>query len=317
MAGAGFRTFVDGDVLTAAQVNTFLMEQAVMVFADAAARTTALPTPSEGMVTYLKDTDALEKYLGASWVDITADSIAKALVDAKGDIITATADNTPARLAVGTNEHRLVADSGETTGLKYVPDTTNYAIAAKGDLLAGTAADTLAALTVGTNGQVLTADSSTATGLAWAAAAAAGGKVLQVVAATHSTEVSTTGTTFIDTGLTATITPATSGSRVLVLASQTAAAFNPSGTNAGGAFRLVRNSTEVWKVGGTTNLGITIVGASATNLQNNQLLGMAYLDSPSTASAVTYKTQLRSTTATTTAQPASSTSSIVLIEIGA
>jgi hypothetical protein len=266
MAGAGFRTFAVGEVLTAVNVNTFLMQQAVMVFADAAARTTALPTPSEGMVTYLEDTNAIEKYSGASWVDITADSIAKALVDAKGDIITATADNTPARLAVGTN------------------------------------------------GQVLTADSSTATGLKWAAA---GGKVLQVVAATHSTEVTTTGTTFIDTGLTATITPATSGSRVLVLASQTAAAFNPSGTNAGGAFRLVRNSTEVWKVGGTTNLGITIVGASATNLQNNQLLGMAYLDSPSTASAVTYKTQLRSTTATTIAQPASSTSSIVLIEIGA
>ena len=96
--------------------------------------------------------------------------IPESIVDAKGDLITATAADTPARLAVGTNEHRLVADSGEATGLKYVADTTNYAIAAKGDLLVGTAADTLDKLSVGTNGHTLVADSSTSTGLKWAAA---------------------------------------------------------------------------------------------------------------------------------------------------
>ena len=99
-----------------------------------------------------------------------ANAIQNAIVDAKGDLITATAADTPARLAVGTNEHRLVAASGEATGLKYVADTTNYAIAAKGDLLVGTAADTLQALTVGTNGYVLTADSAQTTGVKWAAA---------------------------------------------------------------------------------------------------------------------------------------------------
>jgi hypothetical protein len=63
----------------------------------------------------------------------------------------------------------LVADSAAATGLKYVADTTNYAVAAKGDLLVGTAADTLAPLTVGTNGHTLVADSAEATGLKWAA----------------------------------------------------------------------------------------------------------------------------------------------------
>jgi len=104
--------------------------------------------------------------------------IPESIVDAKGDIITATAADTPARLAVGTTEHRLVAASGEATGLKYVADTTNYAVAAKGDLLVGTAADTLAALTVGANGTTLVADSSEATGLKWAAAAGGGGMTL-------------------------------------------------------------------------------------------------------------------------------------------
>jgi hypothetical protein len=104
--------------------------------------------------------------------------IPESIVDAKGDIVTATAADTPARLAVGTNEHRLVADSGEATGLKYVADTTNYAIAAKGDLLVGTAADTLQALTVGSNDQILVADSSTSTGLKWATPASGGGMTL-------------------------------------------------------------------------------------------------------------------------------------------
>jgi hypothetical protein len=90
------------------------------------------------------------------------------VVTAKGDLIAGTANAAVDNLAVGTNEHRLVAASAEATGLKYVADTTNYAVAAKGDLLAGTAADTVAALTVGANNKVLTAASGEATGLKWA-----------------------------------------------------------------------------------------------------------------------------------------------------
>jgi len=71
MAGAGYKLFNTGDVLTAAQVNTYLQEQVVMVFANAAARTTALSSVlSEGMVSYLKDTNATEVYDGSTWVSI-------------------------------------------------------------------------------------------------------------------------------------------------------------------------------------------------------------------------------------------------------
>ena len=56
------KVFTAGEILTAADVNTNLMDQAVMVFDDSAARGSAIPSPSEGMVTYLKDTDAVEKY---------------------------------------------------------------------------------------------------------------------------------------------------------------------------------------------------------------------------------------------------------------
>jgi hypothetical protein len=75
MAGAGAKLFVSGDVLTAAQVNTYLMDQAVMRFADEAARTTAFggsgePVLASGMMSYLIDTASVEVYNGSDWVAI-------------------------------------------------------------------------------------------------------------------------------------------------------------------------------------------------------------------------------------------------------
>jgi hypothetical protein len=67
---SGRKTFVGGDILLASELNGFLMDQAVMVFDDAAARTTAIPSPSEGMITYLKNTNLVDKYDGANWIPI-------------------------------------------------------------------------------------------------------------------------------------------------------------------------------------------------------------------------------------------------------
>ena len=106
-----------------------------------------------------------------------ANAIQNAIVDAKGDLIAASAADTPARLAVGTDNQRLVAASGEATGLKYVSDTQNTVIDAAGDLLYGTAADTLARLPIGTAGQVLKVNSG-ATAPEWGAAAGGGDFVL-------------------------------------------------------------------------------------------------------------------------------------------
>jgi hypothetical protein len=97
------------------------MQQTVMVFADAAARTTALSgVVAEGMLSYLKDTNAVEVYNGSSWVaSDDPNAIQNTIVDAKGDLITATGADTPARLAVGSNGDTLVADSAATTGLRW------------------------------------------------------------------------------------------------------------------------------------------------------------------------------------------------------
>ena len=72
MAGAGYRLFNTGDVLTAAQVNTYLQQQVIMVFADSSARTTALSgVLAEGMFSYLTGTNAFQYYDGAAWADVS------------------------------------------------------------------------------------------------------------------------------------------------------------------------------------------------------------------------------------------------------
>lgn len=148
MAGAGYKLFNTGDVLTAAQVNTYLQEQAVMRFANAAARTTALSgVLAEGMVSYLMDTDQVEVYNGTAWVGAGS-----------GDI----------------TEVTTAANSGLTGGATSGAVALRINTTAKGSIIAGTGATTLGELTVGANNTVLTADSTTATGLKWATPSAGG-----------------------------------------------------------------------------------------------------------------------------------------------
>jgi hypothetical protein len=143
MAGAGYKLYATGDILTAAQVNNYLQEQTVMVFASAAARTSALSLVlAEGMVSYLADTNVVEVYNGSAWASLDdPNAIQNTIVDAKGDVITATAADTPARLAVGANDTVLTADSTAATGLKwaavpsssatytsYTPTFTNFTL---------------------------------------------------------------------------------------------------------------------------------------------------------------------------------------------
>lgn len=69
-AGAGYIEFATGDILTASAANQYLASQVVMVFASASARTTAIASPQEGMVSYLKDTNAIEYYSGSAWTAV-------------------------------------------------------------------------------------------------------------------------------------------------------------------------------------------------------------------------------------------------------
>jgi hypothetical protein len=144
-AGQGFKTFVTGEVLTAGDVNGYLM-QGINVFATTTARDAAITAPAEGQFAFTKDTNGLWYYDGAAWV----------ASGATGDIEGVTA-------GVGIS-------GGGTSGTVTITNSMATAIDAKGDLVAGTGADTFSRIAVGANNTVLTADSSTATGLKWATA---------------------------------------------------------------------------------------------------------------------------------------------------
>jgi hypothetical protein len=189
----------------------------------------------------------------------------------------------------------------------------NSIVDAKGDLIAATANDTPARLAVGTNGHVLTADSTAATGIKWAAPAG-GGKVLQVVNATYGVAVSNSTSTYADTGLTATITPSSASSKILVLFQQNG--LNKSAANVSSRvnIRLLRGATSILSLGDYflyNGTAVEIVGETAS---------ASYLDSPATTSATTYKTQFMNpvNVASVAVQAVSvHTSTITLLEIGA
>lgn len=148
MAGAGYKLFATGDVLTAAQVNTYLMQQTVMVFASSAARTTALSgVLAEGMVSYLQDTNSLEVYDGSAWVGATGDITALtagtgiSISSATGPIPTVAIDSTVATL---TGSQTLTNKTLTTPVIATISNTGTLTLPTSTDTLVGRAtSDTL------------------------------------------------------------------------------------------------------------------------------------------------------------------------------
>ena len=139
---------------------------------------------------------------------------------------------------------------------------------------------------------------------------ASAGQVLQVVNATYSTQVNSTTATYADTGLTATITPKFSTSKILVSVNMNSCGS----TGTSGAyvqFNIVKNSTSL------TTFSTAGNGFSAGG---NFVIGSCsvdYLDSPATTSSTVYKVQLSNIASTglVFVNSYSSTSTITLLEI--
>lgn len=197
---------------------------------------------------------------------------------------------------------RTLGSSVDTTTKALNPSTT------LGDIEYRSAtANTNTRLGIGTTGQILTVSGGVP---AWASPAG-GGKVLQVVNATISTTATSSSSTYADTGLTATITPTSASSKILVLVSQNGIQKAVQDTFV--KLRLLRGASQILEFEvQAANTGTTTtneIGASGAN----------YLDSPATTSATTYKTQFANGAAAgfVRVQNGVCSSSITLMEIGA
>jgi len=269
-AGLGFKDFVTGEVLTAADVDGYLM-QGVWVFASAAARDAAVTSPQEGNFAYLKDTNVTTYYTGSAWANL------------------------------------------DTTGMTNPMTTT-------GDTIYSSSGSTPARLGIGTTGQVLTVAGGVPT---WATPAGGGGKVLQVVTANTTTLTQVASTSYTDSGLSLSITPSATSSKVLVLVNQSTQVtsyLNSNNGSASGFVSLLRGATAI--SGTQLFLGASAAADSETQIYTQT--NFIYLDSPATTSATTYKTQGKVSATSNTrsinfqrSNNIDTTSSITLLEIGA
>ena len=80
----GFKVFAVGEVLTAADVNDYLMEQSIGIFADSTARDAQITSPIEGQFCYLADTNVLQFYNGSAWTAFVGDGDITAVNTADG-----------------------------------------------------------------------------------------------------------------------------------------------------------------------------------------------------------------------------------------
>jgi len=229
---------------------------------------------------------------GATAIEALGDAIDASLLDLKG----------------GTTNQVLAKNSNTDMDFKWVSDATGMTnpMTTTGDTIYSSSGSTPARLGIGSTGQVLTVASGVPS---WATPAGGGGKVLQVVNATYSTATDSSSTTYADTGLTATITPTSATSKILVLVSQLMG--KDGSANSGVNIRLFRGATQI--------LEHRDVLYTGTAIYNIGMYSINYYDSPATTSATTYKTQFANRTAAANAgvQTGNTTSTITLMEIGA
>lgn len=315
------QTFSVGQVLTAAQMTS--LQQTAMLGGSATAKTTSytLVAADAGTVVSVNSTSAttitVNAGLFAAGDTVTIQNWGSGAVTITAGTATV---NTAGSLIVPQYDGGVLYFTSASAAIYFdwVQAGATSPLTTKGDIWGYSTSD--ARIPVGANGTVLTADSTESLGVKWATAGG-GGKVLQVVQAISTTSTSVASTAQTDTGLSGTITPSSTSSKILVLTTQCYAVGNsPDSGNFAMSTRLMRGSTEIFTLRNNSNPGSTEATGSTSELRGT--VSMHYLDSPATTSATTYKTQA-ATNSTANNQSVNfqsegvQQSSIIMLEIGA
>mgnify|MGYP003151128567 CR=1 FL=1 len=143
------------------------------------------------------------------------------------------------------------------------------------------------------------------------------GAILQILQTTTTTQVSNETTSYVDTNLTGNITPASTSNKILIIISQ-AFEMKKSGSDCGGNIKLMRDSTDLNEIVPSQDYGMYL-NVGSGNSSRYDVYNLSYLDSPSTTSQVTYKTQCKGYYSADNhafkAQVASAKSFLTLIEV--
>lgn len=312
------QTFSVGQVLTAAQMTS--LQQTAMLGGSATAKTASytLVAADAGTVVSVNSTSAttitVNTGLFSAGDTVTIQNWGSGAVTITAGTATV---NTAGSLIVPQYDGGVLYFTSASAAIYFdwVQAGAVSPLTTKGDIWGYGTSD--ARIPIGTDGHVLTADSAQTLGLKWAAPAG-GGKVLQVIQDTLSGEVSTTSGSFVDTGLDVTITPAATGSRILLIATCGNVAKLNGNVNNSVYLELVRGTTQIY------------FGADGTHFNNTDgylyagPISFSYVDSPSTTSATTYKVRFRSYISGQTSTINKSTagvntinSTLIAMEIGA
>jgi hypothetical protein len=166
-----------------------------------------------------------------------------------------------------------------------------------------------------TDGTIVNADINASAAIAGTKISGSFGKVLQVVQGTTSTTFSTSSGTYADAGLSLSITPSLASSKILIHTYGLSACGGTGGTDTGGGFAILRNSTFI--TNDSTVYSHYIFDAGASNAEMAVPFSACVLDSPSTTSAITYKLQAAGFYGGTFYVHRSTPSYIIAMEIGA
>lgn len=264
--------------------------------------------------------DQIDSVSGGSAIQATS-------FNAKGDLLSASANDTLSVLSVGSNGKVLTANSATATGLEWAtPSYYSAPTLGSTSIASGSTVTTVTGLTennailtgtltaggsAGTSGQVL---QSTGTGVQWANVSSTP-RIGQVVTATTTNITSTSGSGWIDaSGLSVSITPTSTTSKIFIASTfGIAASSGSSSVYFNGYVQLVRASTTLQSffAGGYYPNGGGVNTATYTPC------AISYVDSPASTSAQTYKIQINNIVGASTfsANPSGTSVQIIAMEI--